>query len=137
MNNVALIGRLSKDVDVRYSQNSSNNTAIARTSIAVDRKIKRDGEPTADFINVIAFGKTAEFLEKYFSKGMRIGVRGHIQTGSYTNKDGAKVYTTDVIIDECEFVESKNNQNNGAGNQTSADGFVNVPDGIDEELPFA
>lgn len=136
MNNVSLIGRLSKDIDVRYSQNSSNNTAIARTSIAVDRKIKRDGEPTADFINVIAFGKTAEFIEKYFSKGMRIGVRGHIQTGSYTNKDGVKVYTTDVIVDECEFVESKNNQNNGAGSQTSADGFVNVPDGIDDELPF-
>lgn len=139
MNNVTLLGRLSKDIDVRYSQNSSNNTAIARTSIAVDRKIKRDGEPTADFINIIAFGKTAEFLEKYFSKGMRIGVRGHIQTGSYTNKDGVKVYTTDVIVDECEFVESKNSHtenNGGQNNNASGDGFVNIPDGIDEELPF-
>lgn len=139
MNNVTIIGRLSRDVEVRYSQGSSNNNAVARTSVAVDRKFKRDGEPTADFINVIAFGKTAEFLEKYFRKGMRIGIRGHIQTGSYTNKDGAKIYTTDVIIDECEFVESKNSQaenNGGQNNNAGGDGFMNIPDGINEELPF-
>lgn len=136
MNNVTLIGRLTKEVETRYG--GSNNTAVSRFSVAVDRKFKRDGEPDADFINCIAFGKTAEFLEKYFKKGSRIGIRGHIQTGSYTNKDGVKAYTTDVVVDECEFVESKKSaENNTAqGGATNGDGFMNIPDGIDEELPF-
>lgn len=135
------IGRLTKDVEVRYSQ-GENSTAIARFTIAVDRKIKKEGEQNADFINCVAFGKTAEFVEKYFSKGSKIVVVGRITTGSYTNKDGQKVYTTDVTVEEVEFAESKHTD--GGNQQTSrhapssavGDGFMNIPDGIDEELPF-
>lgn len=149
MNKVVLIGRLARDPEVRYSQNDTS-MAIARFSLAVDRRGRsnnsQDGQ-TADFISCVAFGRTAEFIEKYFTKGNRIGVYGHIQTGSYTNKDGAKVYTTDVVVDEAEFVESKGEASNNAGsgftapayNQAPApagDGFMNIPDGIDEDLPF-
>ena len=138
MNKVILIGRLARDPDVKYG--GANNTAVAKYSLAVDRKFKQDGQPTADFINCIAFGKLGEFAEKYLHKGMKIAVTGRIQTGSYTNKDGVKVYTTDVVVEEQEFTESKN-ANGNTGNQNSnsvpsSDGFMNIPDGIDEELPF-
>lgn len=106
----------------------------------MDRRFKRDNEPSADFINCVGFGKTAEFAEKYFRKGMRICVVGRIQTGSYTNRDGQKVYTTDVVVEEQEFAESKGaSENNGADRPqptTDNNGFMNIPDGIDEELPF-
>lgn len=133
MNKVQLVGRLAKDVEVRYSQGDAQ-MAIARFTIAVDRKGKNN---EADFISCVAFGKIAEFIEKYFNKGNRIGLCGHIQTGSYTNNDGKKVYTTDVIVDEAEFVESK-----GAGAETASkpktdeNGFMDIPDNIDEDLPF-
>ena len=143
MNKVILMGRLTRDPEVRYSQ-GDNSMAIARYSLAVDRKYKRDGdEQTADFINCVAFGKSGEFAEKYLHKGTKVVVVGRIQTGSFTNKDGQKVYTTDVVVEEHEFAESKNN-GNGTGtsntssnsNTSASDGFMNIPDGIDEELPF-
>lgn len=142
MNSVQLVGRLTRDPDVRYTD---GGVTIARFSLAVDRRFKSDNSPTADFPNLVAFGKTAEFIEKYFRKGMRIGIQGRIQTGSYTNQDGNKVYTTDVVVENCEFVESKGSQNNTSGNDsggfnnygpTDDDGFMNIPDDIDEELPF-
>lgn len=139
MNKVILMGRLTRDPEVRYS-GGDNATAVARYSLAVDRRFKRDNEPSADFINCVGFGKTAEFAEKYFRKGMRICVVGRIQTGSYTNRDGQKVYTTDVVVEEREFAESKGaSENNGADRPqptTDNNGFMNIPDGIDEELPF-
>lgn len=142
MNTVNLVGRLTRDPEVRYTDGGSS---IARFSLAVDRRFKKDRQPDADFPNCVAFGKTAEFIEKYFRQGQRMGAVGRIQTGSYTNKDGIKVYTTDVIVENVEFVESKNV---GGGQGTSSndfkpepssaigDGFMNIPDGIDEELPF-
>lgn len=142
MNKVILMGRLTRNPEVRYT-NGDNNMAIARYSLAVDRRFKKDGdEQTADFINCVAFGKAAEFTEKYLKKGTKISVVGRIQTGSYTNKDGQKVHTTDVVVEEQEFAESKNAS--GSDNQTSrpapsntsSDSFMNIPDGIDEELPF-
>lgn len=136
MNKVILIGRCTRDPEVRYSQ-GENATAVARYTLAVDRQFKRDGDQGADFINCIAFGKRGEFAEKYLRKGTKIAVVGRIQTGSYTNKDGNKVYTTDVVVDEHEFVESKASQQNGGDSApVSSDGFTSIPDGIDEELPF-
>lgn len=141
MNCSQLVGRLVRDPEIKYSQ-GQNSICIASFTIAVDRRFKRDGEPTADFINCKAFGKQGEFVEKYFSKGKRIGLVGRIQTGSYTNKDGNKVYYTEVICDQVEFVDNKGDSGNGGGQtqQTAAakpdDGFMNIPDGIDEELPF-
>lgn len=139
MNKVNLVGRLTRDPEVRYST-GENATATARFSVAVNRRFKNaEGNYDADFINCVAFGKTAEFIEKYFNKGMSIGLSGRIQTGSYTNKDGVKVYTTDVVVEETEFVESKNggNANGNSSNASNAnDGFTNIPDGVDEELPF-
>ena len=131
---------MTRDPEVRYTQ-GENASAIARFSIAVNRRFKNnEGNYDADFINCVAFSKSAEFIEKYFKKGMAIGISGRIQTGNYTNKDGVKVYTTDVVVEEAEFVESKNNNaSNGTGGNTStqpSDGFFNIPDGIDEELPF-
>ena len=128
MNKVILIGRLTKDVETRYS----GEMAISRYSLAVDRRYKREGEPTADFINCVAFGKAAEFAEKYLKKGTKIAVVGRIQTGSYTNKEGQKVYTTDIVIEEQEFAESKAQNSQPSANE---DGFVNFDD-IDEDLPF-
>lgn len=144
MNKVELVGRLTRDPEVRYTQ-GENSSAIARFSVAVNRRFKNaEGNYDADFINCVAFGKSAEFIEKYFRKGMAIGLTGRIQTGSYTNKDGVKVYTTDVVVEEAEFVESKNSSNaTGASNTpsnnnvSSSDRFMNIPDGIDEELPFS
>ena len=150
MNKVILMGRLTKDPDVRYSQ-GENAVAVARYTLAVDRRFKKENEATADFISCIAFGRAAEFAEKYFSQGIRIIVSGRIQTGSYTNRDGNKVYTTDVVVEEQEFAESKAVSDSHVGqvasmgapaptptpSMASADGFMNIPDGIDEELPFS
>ena len=139
MNKVILMGRLTRDPEVRYTQ-GDNAMAIARYSLAVDRRFKRDGEPDADFINCVAFGKAGEFAEKYLKKGTKIAVVGRIQTGSYTNKDGQKVYTTDVVVEEQEFAESKNSgssDNNQSAPANKDMGFMNIPDGIDDsELPF-
>jgi len=139
MNKVILMGRLTRDPDVRYT-GEGNSMAVARYTLAVDRRFKREGEPTADFINCVAFGKSAEFVDKYLHKGTKMVVSGRIQTGSYTNKDGQKVYTTDVIIEEQEFAESKSAS---AGSATSAPtgqkdtSFMNVPDDLgSDELPF-
>lgn len=144
MNKVILMGRLTRDPDVRYTQ-GEKSMAIVRYTLAVDRKFKREGEQTADFISCVCFGKSAEFAEKYFRQGLRITISGRIQTGSYTNKDGNKVYTTDVVVEEQEFAESKGSGGSGVGQAASQqssthkpgdDGFMNIPDGIDEELPF-
>ena len=175
MNKVILMGRLTRDPEVRYSQ-GDNAMAIARYTLAVDRRFNRGGgdENSADFIGCVAFGKSAEFAERYLHKGTKLLVTGRIQTGSYTDKDGVKVYTTDVVVEDQEFAESKNNAGNndggynggayggntyGGGNNNyggsnyggnsynsganrrpepaaAADGIMNIPDGIDEELPF-
>ena len=146
MNKVVLVGRLTRDPEVRYSQGDST-TAVARYTVAVDRRFKRDNEPTADFIPCVVFGRSAEFAAKYFRQGMRVSISGRIQTGSYTNKEGAKVYTTEVIIEEQEFAESRaeSEANRNSFQQAApspspsvdaGDGFINIPDGIDEELPF-
>ena len=161
MNKVVLVGRLTRDPEVRYSQ-GNNATAVARYTVAVDRRFKRDGEPTADFIPCVIFGRSAEFAEKYFHQGMRVSISGRIQTGSYTNKDGQKVYTTDVVVEEQDFAESKAaassytggyQQQGGYANapepqvapaptsrpapsEAVSDGFMTIPEGIEEELPF-
>ena len=140
MNKTVLMGRLTADPQVRYSQ-GDNATAVAIYTLAVNRKFKKDGEPTADFISCVVFGRSAEFTEKYFRKGMQVAISGRIQTGSYTNKDGQKVYTTDVVVEEQEFAESKatsqqNQQKPSGPAPDNSDGFMNIPDGIDEELPF-
>ena len=147
MNKVILMGRLTRDPEVRYSQ-GDNPLAIARYTLAVDRRFKRDGEATADFINCVAFGRQAEHVERYYRQGLKVVVSGRIQTGSYTNRDGVKVYTTEVVVEEQEFAESKSASDPHAGQYQSApapapapaadagDGFMNIPDGIDEELPF-
>ena len=134
MNKVCLIGRLTRDPEVRYTQ-GNNSMCVARYTLAVDRKFTK-GEET-DFIPCIAFGKAGEHAEKYYRKGLKVAVVGRIQTGSYTNKDGVKVYTTDVIIEEQEFAESKTASNGGGGqHKASADDFMSIPGGLDEELPF-
>lgn len=140
MNKVILMGRLTRDPDIRYSQ-GEKATAVARFSLAVDRRFKQDGQPTADFINCLAFGKRAEFIEKYCRKGTKLVVEGNWQTGSYTNKDGNKVYTNECLVESCEFAESKAAaQNNQSADRPEpmpdGDGFMNIPDGIDEKLPF-
>ena len=148
MHKVILMGRLTRDPEVRYSQ-GDNSMAIARYTLAVDRRFNRNNndENSADFIGCVAFGKSGEFAEKYFRKGTKVLVTGRIQTGSYTNRDGVKVYTTDVVVEDQEFAESKNS-NSGSGSSFmgggssapqpsgAGDGFMNIPDGIDEELPF-
>ncbi len=146
MNKVILMGRLTRDPEVRYSQ-GENATAVARYTLAVDRRFSRNNdEQTADFINCVAFGRSGEFAEKYLHKGTKIAVTGRIQTGSYTNKDGVRVYTTDVVVEDQEFAESKNAsaansgyapaERNDSPPMAAGDGFMNIPDGIDEELPF-
>lgn len=135
MNKVILSGRLTKDPDVRYSQ-GANPIAIARYTLAVDRRVKgENNEQTADFISCIAFGKAGDFAEKYLKKGTKLIVEGRIQTGSYTNKEGQKVYTTDVVVESTEFAESKKDSNDAP--KVDADGFESIPEGINEELPFA
>ncbi|MCR5595275.1 MAG: single-stranded DNA-binding protein [Lachnospiraceae bacterium] len=152
MNRVILMGRLTRDPDVRYSQ-GEGTISNARYTLAVDRNVARNNDsdqPTADFISCVAFGRTAEFVEKYLKKGTKIAVEGRIQTGSYTNKEGQRIYTTDVVVDRHEFCESRGNSGDNAGSsysapaQTTSNGggadpgndFMNVPDGIDEALPF-
>ena len=145
MNKVIMMGRLTRDPEVRYGQ-GANGTAVCKYSIAVDRRFKRDGQPDADFFNCTVFGKGAEFAEKYFRKGTKIVISGSIQNDNYTNKEGQKVYSTQIIVDEQEFAESKNagGNNNGGGFETAAapapstagDGFMNIPEGMDDELPF-
>ena len=150
MNKVILMGRLTRDPEVRYSQGGDNPLAIARFTLAVDRRFKRDGEASADFISCVAFGRQAEHAERFYRQGLKVVITGRIQTGSYTNKDGVKVYTTDIVVEEQEFAESKAVSDANAGGYRSAptpapapapvsdagDGFMNIPDGIDEELPF-
>lgn len=138
MNKVILMGRLCADPEVRYSQNE-NQTAVARYRLAVDRRFKREGDQTADFIPCVAFGKAAQFAEYYLHRGTKIIITGRIQTGSYTNKDGQKIYTTDVVVEDHEFAESKGASAGNNGNTQRAadsDGFMNIPDDIGEELPF-
>ncbi len=150
MNKVILMGRLTRDPEVRYSQGEQSQ-AYARYTLAVDRRFTRnnggDSQQTADFISCVAFGRSAEFAEKYFHKGLKLVVTGRIQTGSYTNRDGQKVYTTDVVVEDQEFAESKNASaqntdafmpvDNRPSPSAAGDGFMNIPDVIDEELPFA
>ena len=156
MNKVILMGRLTRDPEVRYSQ-AAEPLAIARYTLAVDRRFQRrdnsGNEQTADFISCVAFGRNGEFAEKYLKQGTKIAITGRIQTGSYTNKDGNKVYTTEVVVEEQEFAESKNAGGNNGGYSApqhnnpapsantsdlgSADGFMNIPDGLEEELPFS
>lgn len=136
MNKVILTGRLTRDPEVRYSQ---NDTAVARYTLAVDRLYNRENEPSADFIRCVCFNKTAEFAETYLRKGIKISVVGHIQTGSYTNRDGQTVYTTDIVVENQEFCESRSSSSAAPSTQPSsdpADQFMNIPDGIDDELPF-
>lgn len=147
MNKVILMGRLTRDPEIRYSA-GENQTAIARYTLAVDRRIKRQGdEQTADFINCVAFGRAAEFAEHYLHQGTKICVVGRIQTGSYTNKEGQRVYTTDVVVEEQEFAESKGSSANSGGTQQSApakpessqaldNGFMNASESFDAEIPF-
>ena len=130
MNSVQLVGRLTKNPDVRYT---NGGLTIARFSVAVDRRFKSEGKPTADFPSVVAFGKTAEFIEMYFTRGMRIGIVGRIQTDSYKKDDGSTVYTTDVIAENVEFVENKQEEKTIA---PSVDGFMAVPEEPTEDLPF-
>ena len=139
MNSVNLTGRFTRDPDIRYTDAGST---IARFSLAVDRRFKQEGGPTADFISCVAFGKTAEFIEKYFRKGMKMEVSGRIQTGSYTNQEGSKVYTTDVVAEQVGFAESKAAGQSHSGEPAASapgpdeDGFMAIPDSIDEEMPF-
>ena len=135
MNKVILMGRLCRDCEVRYTQGQEQK-AIAKFTLAVDRKYHKDGEQSADFIACIAFGKTAEFAEKYLKQGTKVVVEGRWQTGSYTNKENVKVYTNDCVVESMEFAESKKSDGNEAQSQTDADGFMNVPDGMVEDLPF-
>lgn len=147
MNKAILMGRLTRDPEVRYSS-GENALAIARYTLAVDRRFHKDNEASADFIGCVAFGKGGEFAEKYLRQGTKIVVTGRIQTGSYTNREGQKVYTTEIVVEDQEFAESKaasqNNSQTGAGSRqqppppmpTDKDGFMQIPDGIDEELPF-
>ena len=134
MNSVQLLGRLTRDPEVRYTA-GDNPTAVARFTVACNRKYKKNAEQEADFISCMAFGKTAEFIERYFNKGSSIALNGRIQTGSYTNKDGQKVYTTDVVVDSLEFVGKKSDDNSANESKPNND-FMNIPDGIEEDLPF-
>ena len=150
MNKVILMGRLTRDPEVRYSQGGENSLAIARYTLAVDRRFRRNNDnnvQNADFIGCVAFGRSAEFAEKYFRQGLKVVVTGRIQTGSYMNKEGQKVYTTDVVVEDQEFAESKSASNQGSHTASAAspspspstdtgDGFMNIPEGIDDELPF-
>lgn len=142
MNKVFAIGRLTRDPEIRYTQ-GAESTCVARFSLAVDRRIKREGDASADFLTCVAFGKQGEFAEKYLAKGTKIAIAGRIQTGSYTNKDGQKVYTTDIVVEEYDFCESKNASSGSAPASadssvgTGGDGFMTIPDNIDTDLPFA
>lgn len=135
MNKVELLGRLTRVPDIRYS-NSEESIAVARFNLAVERRHRKDGQTEADFISCVAFGRSAEFAEKYLHKGTKIVLVGRIQTGNYTNQDGQKIYTTDVVAEEMYFAESKKEGSDGRSEPTDENGFMNIPEGIDEELPF-
>lgn len=147
MNKVILMGRLTRDPVIRYTGVNTDQTCIARYTLAVDRRGKKEeGQQSADYISCVAFGKNGEFAEKYLKQGTKMAITGRIQTGSYTNRDGQKVYTTDVVVEEQEFAESKrsaeehresNAQEQPPKAETDENGFMNIPDGVDEELPFA
>ena len=141
MNKVILMGRLTRDPSISYTQANSaqESTCVARYALAVDRRFNRDGERKADFISCVAFGRQAEFAEKYLRKGTKRAITGSKQTGRYTNRDGQKVYTTDVVVEEQEFAESKASGQTAQQNPASAseDGFMEIPDGLEEELPFS
>lgn len=140
MNKVILMGRLTRDPEVRYG--GTNNTAVARFSLAVPRKFKQDGQPDCDFINCVAFGKTAEFIENWCRQGIKLLIEGRWQSGSYTNRDGQKVYTNDCMVESCEFAESKNSSQQNTQSrpepmpQTDSDGFMNIPSDMEDGLPF-
>ena len=142
VNKVILMGRLTRDPDIRYVNGDEKTTAIARYTLAVDRRVKTEGGQTADFISCVAFSKVADFTERYLHQGTKIVVEGRIQTGSYTNKDGQKVYTTEVVVENCEFAESKNESTTSGSSRpepvnAAGDGFMNIPDGVEDEgLPF-
>ena len=137
MNKIILLGRLTRDPEVRYSQ-GENSMAIARFSLAVNRRYKREGEPDADFFNCTAFGKQAEFVEKYLKQATKILLSGRVQNDNYTNKEGQKVYSVQIMIEEIEFAESKaTSDNNNIPPSQSQDGFMNIPEGLEEELPFS
>ena len=146
MNKVILMGRLTRDPDIRYSNTQNGEQmSIARYTLAVDRRFtRRDGDnQNADFISCVGFGRQAEFAEKYLKQGIKIAVTGRIQTGSYTNREGQKVYTTEVVVEDQEFAESKNSQNGGGYSPAPApesapsdQGFLNIPEGIENDLPF-
>lgn len=134
MNKVILCGRLTRDPDVRYTNSQSGEqTCISRFTLAVDRRFKKD---ETDYISCVAFGKTGEFVEKYLHQGTKIIVSGRIQTGSYTNKDGVKIYTTDVVVEEAEFAESKKDSSRSSENDSSNDGFMDIPEDAKDTLPF-
>ena len=145
MNNVSLVGRLVRDPEVRYGQNES--VSVAKFSLAVERRFKRDGDPTVDFLNCTVFGKSAEFTEKYFRKGMRVAITGRIQTGSYKNKDGQTVFTTEIIVESQEIAQSKSENNESSAHSnveagkspygSSGDDFMYIPEGAEDELPFS
>ena len=142
MNKAVIVGRLTRDPEVRYAQD--NSVAVARYTLAVDRRFKKEGDASADFIPCVVFGKSAEFTEKYFRQGMKVAISGRIQTGSYTNNEGKKVYTTDVVVEEQEFAESKASSNSESQEnkvaqfppKASANDFMSIPDNLAEELPF-
>ena len=139
MNKCIELGRLTRDPEVRYTQSKNGeNMAIARFTLAVDRKGKKqEDQPTADFISCVAFGKQGEFAEKYLKQGMKIALSGRLQTGSYTNKDGQKIYTTDVVVEEYDFCESKKTEGGNTQEEPPAsDGFMNIPEGIVNDFPF-
>ena len=147
MNKVILMGRLTRDPDIRYSTQGEGNLAIARYTLAVDRRFQRNNnnDQTADFISCVAFGRSAEFAEKWLKQGIKIAITGRIQTGSYVNKDGVKVYTTEVVVEDQEFAESKNSSQGNVGgapapnpnpSAASAEGFMPIPQGVEDELPF-
>lgn len=139
MNKVILMGRLTRDPEVRYSQ-GENSMAIARYTLAVDRRFVKNGQQSADFVSCVCFGKSAEFVEKWLKQGIKICITGRIQTGSYTNKDGVKIYTTEVVVEDQEFAESKKSEGGTGGSSApgnvDADGFMDIPEGIEDELPF-
>ena len=137
MNKVILMGRLTRDPEVRYSQGANGQTAIARYTLAVDRRGAKEDQQQADFPSIVAFGKGGEFAEKYLKKGTKVVVTGRLQTGSYKNKDGVTVYTTDIVAEDQEFAESKNaQQNSQPAQQNAGNDFMSIPDGLEEELPF-
>lgn len=140
MNKIILLGRLTRDPEIRYSQ-GENSTAIARFTIAANRRYKREGEPEADFFNCTAFGKQAEFVEKYLKQATKILLSGRVQNDNYTNKEGQKVYSVQIMVEELDFAESKGTSDTGtqqqATPQTDNNGFMNIPAGLEEELPFA